>query len=273
MTLLWTFMGYSMPYTIFAGLGEVIAAVFLLFRRTQTFGALVTVVIMSNVVMMNLSYDVPVKLFSSHLLFVGAFLLFLDRERIVAFLFPKSTLVRRKRVWVVVIFALVFMIERTVETRSLYNSYIKIPKNTPLHGIFEVVDFELDGTLHPPLLTDDLRWHRLILQDRGPVDGLPSPTKGNTILQGVVQTMSGNFLYYPLEYHPEKHTLRFLHSLHELIPKVEVDYEIQGDLLVLRGTYDDKEFFLKTKDRTKALTPLLHRGFHWVNEYPYYRQS
>ena len=34
--LMWTFMGYSKPYTIFAGVGEVIGGVLLLFRRTTT---------------------------------------------------------------------------------------------------------------------------------------------------------------------------------------------------------------------------------------------
>jgi hypothetical protein len=39
-----------------------------------------------NVVMINLSYDVPVKLFSSHLLFASVFLLALDYKRILGFM-------------------------------------------------------------------------------------------------------------------------------------------------------------------------------------------
>src|ERR1044071_6897724 len=68
MRLMWAFMGYSLPYTVFAGLAEVTGGVLLLWRRTATLGALVVAIVMTNVVLMNLCYDVPVKLFSTLLL-------------------------------------------------------------------------------------------------------------------------------------------------------------------------------------------------------------
>jgi len=67
MGLLWTFMGYSTPYTVFAGLLEAIGGALLLWRRTVTIGALMVAAVMFNVVMLNLCYDVPVKLFSIEL--------------------------------------------------------------------------------------------------------------------------------------------------------------------------------------------------------------
>ena len=71
MNLLWTFMGASGPYTIFTGLGEVAGGILLLFRRTRLLGAMVIVIVMSQVVMLNLSYDVPVKIYSAHLLLIA----------------------------------------------------------------------------------------------------------------------------------------------------------------------------------------------------------
>jgi hypothetical protein len=76
MNVLWAFMGASRPYTVFAGLGEVLAAVLLIWRRTGSLGGLVTIGVMTNVAMLNFCYDVPVKLYSSHLL-VMAFLIVL----------------------------------------------------------------------------------------------------------------------------------------------------------------------------------------------------
>jgi uncharacterized membrane protein YphA (DoxX/SURF4 family) len=73
MGLLWNFMGYSAAYTIFAGLGEVIGGALLLFKRTRLMGSLIVIAIMSNVVMLNFAYDVPVKLFSTHLLLMAIF--------------------------------------------------------------------------------------------------------------------------------------------------------------------------------------------------------
>lgn len=78
MGLLWTFMGYSAAYNVFAGLGELVGGVLLFFRRTAVVGALLTIAVMANVVVLNFAYDVPVKLYSAHLLLVGVFLVAAD---------------------------------------------------------------------------------------------------------------------------------------------------------------------------------------------------
>jgi hypothetical protein len=67
MGLLWTFMGSSRPFTNLAGAAEVLGGFLLLWRRTALLGALVSGGVMLNVMAMNFCYDVPVKLFSSHL--------------------------------------------------------------------------------------------------------------------------------------------------------------------------------------------------------------
>ena len=66
MGLLWTFMGYSPLYNLFSGAVECAAAL-LFFRATTTLGALLSVAAMSNVLLLNLCYDVPVKLGAAHL--------------------------------------------------------------------------------------------------------------------------------------------------------------------------------------------------------------
>ncbi len=59
--LLWAYMGYSRIYTIFTGVGEALGALLLFFRRTTTLGAAILVAVLSNVVLINFAYDVPVK--------------------------------------------------------------------------------------------------------------------------------------------------------------------------------------------------------------------
>jgi uncharacterized membrane protein YphA (DoxX/SURF4 family) len=82
MRLLWTFMGSSWPYNLFTGGAEVLGGVLLFTRRTTTLGALVTAGVMANVVMLNLSYDVPVKIFSATLLLMALALLAPDARRL-----------------------------------------------------------------------------------------------------------------------------------------------------------------------------------------------
>ena len=83
MGLLWRFMGASRPYTVFGGLAEALGGLLLLWRRTTLLGALVAFGLLLNIVMLNFSYDVPVKLFSSLLLGLALFLVWPDVGRLV----------------------------------------------------------------------------------------------------------------------------------------------------------------------------------------------
>ena len=74
MGLLWTFMGFSGPYNVFTGLAETVPALMLFFRRTATLGALLLVAVMTNVVVLNFCYDVPVKIFSTQLLLASLYI-------------------------------------------------------------------------------------------------------------------------------------------------------------------------------------------------------
>jgi hypothetical protein len=74
MGLLWTFMGASRWYTLFGGLAEVAPGLLLCFRRTRTLGALLAAAVLTNIVALNLFYDVPVKQYSAHLLLLAIFL-------------------------------------------------------------------------------------------------------------------------------------------------------------------------------------------------------
>ena len=82
MGLLWTFMGYSAGYSFFAGMAEVAGGALVLFRRTTTLGALVIAAVMLNIEILNLCYDVPVKLYAAHLLFMAIVLLAPDLRRL-----------------------------------------------------------------------------------------------------------------------------------------------------------------------------------------------
>jgi hypothetical protein len=80
--LMWAFMTSSFPYRIFAGLAEAIGGLLLLSRRTTTLGALIVFAAMSNVLAMNLAYDVSVKMLAGHLVLMSAILLVPDLGRL-----------------------------------------------------------------------------------------------------------------------------------------------------------------------------------------------
>ncbi|HET9624907.1 MAG TPA: hypothetical protein VFP84_26245 [Kofleriaceae bacterium] len=84
MRLMWSFMQYSRGYSLFAGVLEMTVIVLVAFRRTATLGALLCIVVMTNVVLMDLCFDVPVKLFSTSMVLSAAALVVFDARRLVA---------------------------------------------------------------------------------------------------------------------------------------------------------------------------------------------
>ena len=87
MNVLWAFMGASRPYTFVAGLGEVLGAMLLVWRRTAILGALMALGCMTNVMLLNYCYDVPVKIYSTHLVMMAVMIILPDARRLANVLF------------------------------------------------------------------------------------------------------------------------------------------------------------------------------------------
>jgi hypothetical protein len=75
MGALWYSIGASFPYERFVGLVEVVAGGLLFVPNTQLAGALLSLGATVEVFMLNMTYDVPVKLFSIHLVVISVVLI------------------------------------------------------------------------------------------------------------------------------------------------------------------------------------------------------
>ncbi len=82
MGVAWYFVGGSTAYTIFSGVMEVLGGALMVVRRTATLGALVSCTVLTNIVLLNFCYDIPVKLYSSNLLLMAIFLAAADARRL-----------------------------------------------------------------------------------------------------------------------------------------------------------------------------------------------
>ncbi|HYU35388.1 MAG TPA: hypothetical protein VEW48_24815, partial [Thermoanaerobaculia bacterium] len=178
MGLLWIFMGASSGYTIFAGAAEMIGGLLLAFRRTALLGALVSVGVMSHVVVLNYSYDVPVKLYSSHLLAMGVFLILPDLRRLLnlfvlnrpveaAAARPPRARFRRTALVAQVLLVAAYsgtMLDQSYEASKDGGNLLPRP---PLYGIWTVEELEADGVARPPLFTDATRWRRVVFEYSG----------------------------------------------------------------------------------------------------------
>jgi hypothetical protein len=84
---LWAFVGASRPYESFVGCAEMLGGLLLIVPRTTILGALVSLADLTQVFVLNMTYDVPVKLLSFHLLLMALFLLAPDLRRLCGFFF------------------------------------------------------------------------------------------------------------------------------------------------------------------------------------------
>jgi hypothetical protein len=269
MGLLWTFMGASASYNLFSGAAEVLGGLLLTLRRTTLLGALVSAAVMLNVVMLNFSYDVPVKLYSLHLLAMALFLAAPSFRRLADFFLfnrPVAPAMDRPlfgRAWshraalalrtVLVVALLAFMLHRADGLRRQYGDLAKKP---PLYGIWNVDAMAVDGTVRPPLTTDLTRWRRVIFDSPGAAS---------------IQLMNDSRKRYNVELDPRKRTI-------ELSPRLEpnvkhtLSYKRSGpEALTLEGTFERQRVRAELRRVPEPAFLLLTRGFHWINEYPFNR--
>src|SRR5262249_34295056 len=82
MGVLWFSIGASPAYEIFTGLAEVCAGTLLLVPRTAQLGAMMGLMDSIAIFTLNMTYDVPVKLFSFHLVLMSLVLLAPNARRL-----------------------------------------------------------------------------------------------------------------------------------------------------------------------------------------------
>lgn len=272
MGLLWTFMGYSPVYTAFTGAVEILGAVLLFFRRTTLAGALVVIAAMSNVVMLNLCYDVPVKIFSFHLLLMAGVLLLPDGARIADFLFRNRPtaplpppppfprwLAKAGRIAKPLYIGLILIGPTAMDAWALFQYGLLAPRPALL-GAYEVEQFMRDGQIVPPSLSETTRWRAL---------GMGS------LHRLTIVRMDNERQRFTLRHGAEKKTLT-LTALDDADkasgPAMELTYAMPDPAhLVLTGRFEGAAIEVRLRRRDEASFLLPRRGFHWVNEIPYNR--
>ena len=268
MGLLWRFMGYSTGYNVFSGSVEVLGGVLLLFRRTTTLGALVVLGAMANVVMLNFCYDVPVKVNSTHLLLMAAFLTLPDLRRLLqVFVLNRPTepaalgkpfarrWMERARLPAKLLFLGVALIGGGAQALQFALHDGDWAPRPPHFGAYEVETFVRDGDTLPPLLTDGTRWRAAAVDS-------------HSVL--MIIKMDSKRLGYMMKEDPEKKT--FTHSGGLGTPEFVLSYaEPDPEHLVLEGPLDGASLNVRLRKINPASFLLVNRSFHWINEFSYNR--
>jgi hypothetical protein len=138
-----------------------------------------------------------------------------------------------------------------------YGSYAQVKQiaeyATPLPeiaGVWAVEAFHADGVEHPPLLTDELRWRKLIIGERAAIRRMTDKRElFRTKIDATARTIT-------LTTKAEKELV--LHYTRSDATHLVVDGVVEGKQLHVTLVLEPK--------------PLLAtRGFHWVQEFPFNR--
>jgi len=283
MGLVWTFMGFSKPYEVFAGLGETAAGLLLLSRRTSALGCFVAIATMTNVVLLNWLFDVPVKLYSSNLLLFSIALLVPDLGRLsqvfvtnkpaapvrlglTGYRFLNHCLTAFGCLWIGV--HLYGAHERNMSMLEMVA--IETPE---LYGVWEV-DYQFrDGEQIE--VGDPRRWELLAIDRRG--FGWVRTLSGKTESLRIEEDLPNGILEVaPASARSVTSTWTFergetLVDVPDPAPKEMTDFnrqvEVERPTLLIQGRWDDAdlEVYLVRKSFR------LERGFHLVQEMPFNR--
>ncbi len=290
MGLVWDFIGFSKPYEVFSGIGEALGGLLLFARRTSLLGSFVTVAVMTNVVALNWMYDVPVKLFSSHLLLFALALMVPEARRLVRMFLTNRpvppadhTLVANRGLRVALtVFGTAWLAlhlysthEGNMAAREQRRAFLERP---PLYGVWLVDGMRIDGVDVEP--GDPRRWELLAIdaRERGWIRWPGGRTEWIRLKPGddadtlqVAALAAG--AAGPDADEPSWSTWsveRGEQTVQRLItvPKSMQGYRRQVDevapMLVLTGPWQESELEV----RVVAKRFELERGFHWIQELP-----
>ena len=266
MGLLWTFMGFSSSYQMFTGTVEVLAGLLLTTRRTTLLGALVAMAAMTHVFILNMCFDVPVKLYSFNYLMMAIYLLAPDLPRLMSVLVLGKAVDARTFAPLFgdvkfdrLILALRTLIVVAMVSGQIHGSY-KLWTDmyggpaAPVDGRWELVSMQVDKKV--PGQDDPMSWKWLDFSNRKFMR-LAGPKPPHVFHQITWDTKEKKFTL--ASFRKPNWSATFSYKFPEL------------DKLELEGSMDGKAISASLKRAAEKQYELMNRGFHWIQELPYNR--
>lgn len=231
-SLLWGYMAASTPYTVVTGVIELTAGLLLIAPRTRLAGALLSVVALTQIVLLNLFYDVPVKLLAAELLVIALALVFPHRRELLRAVLPAGSSSARRTGTVVAAGLAVILIAATVAGNVARVDTMNTPRD-PRDGVWRAVSLTVDGA--PALATGGAGpvWTSIAITLRGTAD---RPAKGSAQDSLVTQTPDGAVTAWGLRAAGDRFTVRAGAGAEP----VELQVTTIPDGLHLTGTVDGR---------------------------------
>ncbi len=264
MTLLWTLLGLVPAYERICGAAEVLGGLLILFRRTALAGALLSAFVMTNVLLYNCYFDVPVKLYAAHVLLMACFVMLPDLRPLWDF-FVMHRDTRPAGVWVppasrqrmrIAMAAIETVILAGAVVGYLkfdgdrYRAYTASVRPAPIIGLWT-----LDEGSAMPMTIGGVPWRDISIDN---------------LTRGMARSTDGQLWRMYLSYDERKHTLGMVSRGGS--GAVKYGWAMRdADHMILSTSGKSAQTLAFHRVPTPAEYPLLTRGFHLVSEWGYER--
>jgi hypothetical protein len=269
MGVLWASIGASRSYETFAGAMELTAAVLLFIPGLTTFAAMFCFAVVLHVFVLNMTYDVPVKLFSFHLIVMCVVLLAPETKRLLNVLIlnratepsveaPLARSRRGQRIWIAaqLLFAAYVITVATFDSMQAWKTRGAGAPMPPLYGMWNVDTMQIDGHTRSPLITDHDRWRRILFPALGRIS---------------FQRMDASLVSYSLKTDTTAQTLTLSKQDDKAWSATFTYTQPSPDRLIVNGSIDKRTIQMDLKREDHTTMRLLSRGFHWIQENPFNR--
>lgn len=272
MRLSWMFFGYSEPYQIFSGVMEMIVAILLLYRRTISMGLLFGFGVFLNVFVLNLCFDIPVKLFSMHLMLYCLYLIVNDAPHYLNFFWnnkPTGRLtsydlslskkyMRIGRIVFKTIIILVFGFFSLIECWNWEKKQAQYKEQKPIvAGIYSIKRYQKNNQPQTLNFENELQWKDFIFQK----DGIGSIKTSDTLF---TQRYSRGYFTYSVM--PKNKSIVFNSLTNNDKILFELKYKITTDKTIqLWGKIKHDSVFFELQNTNKKFQ-LMEKQFHWISE-------
>ncbi|WP_225729095.1 MULTISPECIES: DoxX family protein [unclassified Nocardia] len=263
MAVLWSQVGVSRPYEMLLGAAEIAAAILLFIPRTALLGALLAMIDTLQIFVLNMTFDVPEKISSSHLLLMSLLLLAPEARRLTRVLLLNRTTgpsdvpypfqgKRSRRIAALAQAALGIWTTVALVQGGWHAWRTGGPDRPkpPLYGIWSVSEYTRDGRPAPPLTTDETRWKKVVFDYPEVI---------------TYQRMDDTLVTVPVDVDAADHRIRFTTGTP---PTTLLFQQPAPEKAVLTGELDGHQVTI-TLDRIDPDTfPQRSIGFHWVQNRP-----
>ena len=228
--LYWSTMGTSRIYSIFLGLSEIIAAALLAFRKSRFFGLLLAFGILINIWMVNIGFNIGVKLLSTLLLTIVLKEIFPYLVSIYKSLneqkpYHHSTPVASVPFWAKVLILTFFLFESLGPSIANVNFNDDLDKRPSLHGWYHSLSVEQSNPIN-------IFFHRDQYYITEDIDG--------EMESRAIDYINNNTIYFNEPY------------------SRPIIYQLNGDTLIL-----NKNHYLKSSWRSKRA---ISKDWNWIAE-------